>query len=132
MNDDGYTLAEALAALFMVGLAIVGLTQAATVIGRIQSDANRLVGRERALARVDREFGRLLARQGPFASDAGGFTGTASAFSFPCGGRQCGARLKAEMKAARLDLSESSGVTRSVELPRASDVRFVYADEDGE
>ena len=39
MSQDGYTLAEAMAALVMIGLAIGGLGQAAYLIGRLNTAA---------------------------------------------------------------------------------------------
>ena len=37
MNDDGYTLAEALAAMLILGLTMGGLVEGARVIGRMQT-----------------------------------------------------------------------------------------------
>jgi len=75
MNDHGYTLAEMLAALLIIGLAMAGLTQAVRVLGLLQSSATRAAGEQRALRRVEVDFVGLLDGHGPFRSDETTLTG---------------------------------------------------------
>ena len=49
MNDDGYTLAEMLAALVTIALATGGLIEGTRVIGMWQGQAARAVGDGRSL-----------------------------------------------------------------------------------
>jgi hypothetical protein len=132
MNQEGYTLAETLAALLIIGLAVGGLTEAMTVIGKMQHDANRAVETSRSLSRAGRGFEELLVGRGPFASDRGGFNGGARGFTFPCGAAQCGAKLLQDRRGLRLELAEASGVSRTLTLPDVETAHFLYGDEDGE
>lgn len=53
MNDDGYTLAEALAAMLILGLAMGGLVEGARVIGRLQTPIVASRADDQALRRAE-------------------------------------------------------------------------------
>jgi hypothetical protein len=131
MNRDGYTLAEALAALLMVGLAVGGLTQAVMVIGRVQAKAAVAIHDDAGLREAGHGLSRLLADTGPFASDTDGFRGDAQALDFACGpAARCSAHLSDTGGAPRLIL-DFGGKTRTVALPAGAPLAFAYESADG-
>lgn len=122
MSEDGYTAADALAALAIVGLAITGLLGGLRVIGVAQAGVGATLDQAVSIRTAGLELQSLLAGEGPFRSDArDGLVGEADAFSFPCGAGRCGARLES----GRL-VVEDEGVGRTVALPRTRDLRFEY------
>lgn len=133
MSQDGYTLAEALAALLIVGLAIGGLTQGVYVLGRLQAANGRATADARAVRAADRALVALLAEQGPFTSkDPERFTGDRRAFHFECGGAvPCGARLVGQARGARLAITGAEGRVSEFSLPNVPDPWFVYVDAVG-
>lgn len=90
MTQDGYTTADAVAALAVVGLTLAGLMAGLDVIGRGQSVAAGRISEALALRTSERELMRLLLDQGPFRSDLSPLQGDVSAFSFPCTAGVCG------------------------------------------
>lgn len=132
MSDDGYTLAEALAAIVMIGLAIGGLAEAAHVIGRLQerSTASLQVGaRGQAL---QQGLDRHLQAVEPVWSDRGGVQASARSAVLPCGyGALCRLDLERSAEGERLSLRDARGRTRSVALGATRGARFEYVDDDG-
>jgi type II secretory pathway pseudopilin PulG len=126
MNDEGFTLAEALAALVMIGLAAVGAVQGVQVISKMQTAANRSVNQERTINHAGLGLARLLDGQGPFRSDRAGFEGGRDHFEFACGQGQCSAKLSDDGADSSLSLTEESGQTSRVVLARASGAAFTY------
>jgi hypothetical protein len=125
MKDDGYTLVEALAALFMIGLAIGGLIEGVHVLGRLQAAATGSVRDGRNLRQANQGLARLLARGGPFLSDGKTLTGDASEMNFPCGqGPECSARLVESGGA--LEVLEDGAVVGRYRLAGATGAQFVY------
>ncbi len=133
MRDDGYTLAEMLAALVIIGLAVGGLAESACAFRMIQSGAARTIGQDRALAEARRGLVRVLARQGPFRKDdSNGLKGGETGFAFGCrGGGQCGAQLIAEHGGLDLVLESEKGRRDVVDLPGVRQARFAYYAADG-
>lgn len=83
--SDGYTLAECLVALFIIGLTLVGVSAAARLISRDQSHAVALAHSGERLRSVQEELDRFMAGQGPFTGpDADVFEGQPSGFRFRC------------------------------------------------
>lgn len=126
MNDDGYTLAEALAALAILGLVIGGLGLIAGLIARQQLAAARLHDQLTDARAADRALGALIAD-----ADLADLVGDAASLSFSCGGTvTCGARLRPDGGRTWLTLSDRSGPARRLRL-RERDVRFGYLASDG-
>lgn len=134
MNDDGFTLPDALAALFMVGLAVAGLAEGVRVLGAMQQRAAGDVARNVSARAVERDLVSLLRGQGPFtAKGGGGFAGDAGSFSFDCAaGIQCGAQLLGNPSAPLLRVTGPGGAAGFHRLAGETHPRFAYADERGE
>ncbi|MFT4252061.1 MAG: hypothetical protein QM608_06225 [Caulobacter sp.] len=129
MHEDGYTLAEALAAIVMIGLAIGGLAQAVHVIGRLQVGAAAGVQAQARLGRLQQALDRQMVQVGPAWSDAGPAEGSAGAASLPCGGEAvCGLALESGADGGVLSMVDARGVRRSVAFAAAKPaLRFVDA-----
>jgi prepilin-type N-terminal cleavage/methylation domain-containing protein len=65
-GEEGYTLAECLVALFVLGLAIAGLSAGVTAIGRQEASARRLALADRTARQAQAMLGGLLEGEGPF------------------------------------------------------------------
>ena len=130
MNEAGYTLAETLAALLIIGLAFAGLSEATRVLGRVQGAASASTAATTRAREVQRLLDALLEHAGPFRSDdASRFTGSAQAFQFDCNRpSKCGAALKSDANGALLSVQQGDGVEtqRLVEIKKA---QFAYLDD---
>jgi len=126
MSEGGYTLAESLAALMMVGLAVGGVAAGMNALGQMQAAATRKIETGQAIRSLDLSLNRLLGGRGPFMSDAkGAFTGDQFGFSFDCKApRSCTARIERSARGLRLDVTEGGVV--STRLARLADARFLY------
>jgi prepilin-type N-terminal cleavage/methylation domain-containing protein len=122
MSDDGYTLAEMLAALTILGLAMGGLGLVVSLIARQQLTANRIQARlvdERA---ADQALTRLLVQ-----AEADDIRGDGRNLSFTCGEATCGASLRADGRRTLLVLQDRSGPGRRLRLRRPN-LGFSYVD----
>jgi prepilin-type N-terminal cleavage/methylation domain-containing protein len=130
MGREGYTLVEMLVALVILSLAFGGLFQAVHVIGGIQAAASRAIALSRLEGAPQSGLDRLLDDQGPFFSNApDALTGTSSAFSFPCSGALCTARVDTLEGLSRLEIGRH-GLGRSVTaLPSIGRASFQYIGE---
>jgi prepilin-type N-terminal cleavage/methylation domain-containing protein len=130
MGKEGYTLVEMLVALVIISLALGGLFQAVHVIGRIQTATSRSVALSRLEGSPQSRLDGLLNDQGPFFSDApDAFTGSPSAFSFPCSGAFCSARISALGGPGQLEVGRN-GLARGGEtLPSVDRASFQYVGE---
>jgi hypothetical protein len=128
MSQDGYTLAETLAALMIIGLAIGGLTEGMRTLGLIQASAGHAMADGRALRGAHEALGRLLDGQGPFTTgDPRGFSGAAQRFSFDCAASQsCAAALSPTPTGEMLSVTGPSGAADSVILRGVSSARFSF------
>lgn len=125
MSDDGYTLAETLAALVVFSLAIGGLIQGLSAVNRIQRNDAAVLAQSRAQARAQAALASLFEHRGPYRStDRTGLVGDAVSLRFPCEGATCGAVLAD----GRLTVGDEDG-RRIVRLPMSGDLRFVYYGE---
>ena len=120
MSDDGYTLAEALAALAILGLAIGGLGLVVSLIARQQLTVLRIHDRLADARAADRAVNDLTAD-----ADLKGLAGDAGGLSFPCGAAICAATLRPAGRRTLLILRDASGASRRLRL-REPDVRFAY------
>ncbi len=128
MRDAGYTLAEMLAALMIVGLAIGGLSAGLGVLGRLQSMNARAVGALQATHIAQVGLRDLLSSAGPFrALDVNGLQGDAAGLQFPCGAARCRARLLPPAGGgARLELTAANGRVRTMDLRDPGPLAFSY------
>lgn len=131
MSQAGYTLAEALAALLMVGLAVGGLVEGAHVIGRHQFAAVRAQRGALSEFQARRALERLFAQCGPFLSDETALQGDGGSLGFTCEGRHRGAEVQKTKGMAQLRTRGADGRSEVVDLG-ARDLRFAYASADGE
>ena len=85
MSEAGYTLAESLAAMAVIGMAMAALAQSIPLLERLQSTTTGMLSDGSKSRRAQIFLGDLLARGQPFGtSDADRFNGTPQAFSFDC------------------------------------------------
>jgi hypothetical protein len=102
MSDGGYTLAEMLAALVMVSLAVSGLALATGTISRAEARSQAARATLGDLGRLHRAAAAMLGSAGPFIGGSPrDLQGDGRQASFPCNGGQ----------ACRLALEASGGRT---------------------
>ena len=101
-NDGGYTLAETLAAMLIIGLAMGGLFEGSRLVARLQTPTATAVAEARMLRRAEIGLAALLAARPP---DDRSMTGDAGGFTFDCPAGQCGASLLATPSGARLQVT---------------------------
>jgi len=130
MNDDGYTLAEALAALAILGLALGGLGLVVSLIARQQLTALHLHDRLTEAREADRVLGTLVANELAAGADLRDLQGDAAGLSFACGAATCAARLTPDGRRTLLLLRDRSGAGRRLRL-RAQNLRFSYVGVSG-
>ncbi|MDO8297669.1 MAG: hypothetical protein Q7T19_14660 [Caulobacter sp.] len=127
MKDDGYTLAEALAAMLILGLAMGGLVEGARLIGRMQAPVVAARNDDQALRRAEAGLAELMRRR------AGGdesLTGDGQALRFNCSAETCG--LSVDGDDGRPSLTVRRGeVAQSFPLPPAGKISLVYFARDG-
>jgi prepilin-type N-terminal cleavage/methylation domain-containing protein len=125
MTDDGYTLAEMLAALAILGMVMGGLGLVANLIARQQLASNRIHMRLVEDRAADRALTVWLAEQ-----DFETLRGDDRRLWAACGQTMCSARLEPDKQRTVLILQARSGPARRLRL-RRNDVRFGYLDGDG-
>lgn len=125
MNDDGYTLAEALAALAILGLAMGGLGLVVSLIARQQLTAMRLHDRLTDARAADHALGLLVEGELAAGADLRDLRGDAADLSFSCGTATCAAQLAPDGRRTLLLLRDRSGARRRLRL-RAQNLRFSY------
>lgn len=131
MSDAGYTLAETLAALAVLSLAVGGLTAAAQGLAQRQRlVADTLLDAEGPRA-AQAALERLLETAGPFRShEPDRFRGAARRLQFDCGAPEpCAAELVDATGGQALRLT-SPGQVRTLALRRAG-LRFRYRGSEG-
>jgi prepilin-type N-terminal cleavage/methylation domain-containing protein len=122
MTDDGYTLAEMLAALAILGMAVGGLGLVTSLIARQQLAAHRISIRLAEERAADRALGLWLADQDPAS-----LSGDDRRLSAACGPAICTARLEADRLRTVLILQGRSRAVRRLRL-RQPRLRFSYSD----
>lgn len=125
MSDDGYTLAEMLAALAILGMAMGGLGLVVNLIARQQLASNRVSTRLMDDRAADGALALWLTEQ-----DSQTLNGDDRRLSATCGPTTCTARLEADEQRTVLILQARSGPARRLRL-RQRDVRFGYLDARG-
>ena len=91
-DEGGYTLAETLAALVIIGLSTTGLMAGVHSLGRLETHAAADTRGSGLEARLDRSLKAMLADVG--ARGERDFVGDAQGFSFACGSARCGMSLQ--------------------------------------
>ena len=133
MNDDGYTIAEMLAALAILGMAMGGLGLVVSLITRQQLTALRLHDRLADARVADRALETLVASQQAVGGDLGDLRGDGGGLSFACGTATCAAQLSPDGRRTLLLLRDRSGAERRLRLrARALQFRYVGASDVGE
>lgn len=126
MTDDGYTLAEMLAALAILGMAVGGLGLVTNLIVRQQMAANGVSVHLSEGRAADRALGLWLAEQ-----DLATLNGNDQQVSAACGSTICFARLEADKARTVLIMQGRSRAERRLRL-RQPRLRFGYSDSLGQ
>lgn len=123
-GEDGYTTAEALAALAILGLAMAGLTTSLGLVGAGQAKSRMRVEQAVLQRTADQALDRLVAFSPPFRSDqASHLVGDADGFEVDClEARRCGARIDN----GELVVLGRDGLETRTRLPTGQAPRFVY------
>lgn len=125
MSDDGYTLAEMLAALAILGMAMGGLGLVVSLMARQNLAATRAHMRLVDDRAADRALTHWLVDL-----DAETLRGDDRSLSAACGPATCSARLEVDKARTILTLKAGSGPARRLRLGQR-DLRFAYADRQG-
>ena len=129
--SDGYTLAEMLAALLIVGLTMGGLAGAGFLVGRLQLGAAKAAHGAEAAGEVQARFSGLLEGQGPYTADADDLLqGDADSFSFACREASCGASVAERGDIAVLTLRTPA--RSDIKLGATHAPHFLYVSARGE
>lgn len=128
MSDAGYTLAETLVALAMIGLAIGGMSSGVHVLAQQHARTHGLVADTQALRAAEVRVQRLMELRGPFRShEPASFAGGPEGFEFDCGEAQpCRVALSESPKGLVLELGEGGEEVRRVRLRFEGAAEFVY------
>lgn len=115
MNEDGFTLADMLAALLILSLAMAGLGQGLYAMSRLQRAAAETAAQARDLRAISGGLDQLLGGAGPFGARADDFQGQADRLSFTCGqGARCEGRLEIVAGQRRLRIQDADAHIRIV------------------
>jgi len=126
-GDAGYTLAETLAALLIIGLAMGLLFQGVQGLGKLQARAVTSARETRSLAAAERALEDLLTENVRIGAD---LTGDASGLSFACGSSTCSANLEAAGGKTTLRIVRGKAA-QSHAIGGGEPVKLVYEGEDG-
>lgn len=127
-EDQGYTLGECLVALFVIGLALGGLSAGVMSISRQQARAIGVTRGARDLRAVHEGLDRFLEGQGPFIGPGAElFTGEPSRFQFRCTAvDDCRAWLDSAAGGMELHLASPYG-QKTLPMNGVRSAQFVYA-----
>ena len=128
MNDHGYTLAEMLAALVMIGLAVGGLTMGVRVIGHGEAQVAHATTEGGNLRTLQDALSTLLNNAGPFRTkDNATFQGAGSAFSFICSApTPCSASLTKSGEEMALQVRRMDGSAARFGIVDSGPMHFEY------
>ena len=127
VSEAGYTLAEVLAAMLIVGLALGMLFEGVQSISKLQVRATETVNDARTLGQAERALAALLAEQ---AETDARLVGDGTSFAFACPAGACSASLSVDPKAATLRIVRGKAV-QFYALPIQGPVKLVYEGADG-
>jgi prepilin-type N-terminal cleavage/methylation domain-containing protein len=134
VSDAGYTLAETLAALAILGMASAGLMASVQVFGRAQAQTENMVRNQQVLRKASSDLQNRLEFQGPFrSSQANRFSGTSDGFVYECGAAApCEAHIKPSGTRFALTLGDGTGAVRRHEIRGGGMPHFRYFGDQGE
>ncbi|HYE47263.1 MAG TPA: hypothetical protein VEA44_15980 [Caulobacter sp.] len=126
MNREGYSLADTLAAMLIIGLAMVGLFQGVGLIARTQTTNNaEALANQRSRA-VQRGLDTLFASH-THRPIGGLLVGEPSAIAFPCDAANCSARLTRRHGRTWLEVRHARGRATALVAPTDHPVSFRFA-----
>lgn len=132
MTEDGYTLAETLAALMVLGLAIGGVGACAHLLGRWQASISEVAENVQAVRAAQVALERLLNDNTPFrAHMPDDFTGDAKAFRFRCGAAECSVRISAGEGGEAVEIAEDGKRIQVMPLSPLEPAQFFYRSRQG-
>lgn len=123
-RQDGYTAAEALAALAILGLAMGGLATSMSLITAGQTKARARLEQSMLERAANQRLENLLARDAPFRSDqTNHLVGDEQGFEADCG---AALRCTARIDEGRLRIRKGDGTITALNLPDGDAPHFVY------
>jgi prepilin-type N-terminal cleavage/methylation domain-containing protein len=130
MREDGYTLAEMLAALAMVSVAVMGLGLTTRTMTGAQARIQQGDAALSDLAKLRRVAGPMLAASGPFGGEGGeSLTGDASQAAFECDAGGCAIALVEQRGGLAARVSSGAGArTLALRGLRKPELRYVSAE----
>jgi len=134
LSDAGYTLAETLAALVVIGLAVGSMAAGMQLFGRVQARNEAAVRNDRALRAISFSLQERLGREGPFRScETNRLSGGGDGFAYACGGvRPCKVEVEGGADRFALKLGDQAGQTIRLEVRRGGHPQFRYLSDRGE
>jgi hypothetical protein len=129
VNEAGYTLTEALAAMAVIGLAAGGFSVSMQVLGRQQSGVGEVVLKASETRQAEAWLERRLAPSAPYRSvDPGSLSGDAEGFRFACeAAASCDVRITQDDRERRwLEISGDAAKPARFRLPGKEPAHFVY------
>lgn len=128
MSEAGYTLAETLTALAMVGLAMGGVAAGMQMIGRLQLSTSNVVAANQGVRATQARLEDLFRSGEPYRSHEGErFVGGPQLAQFDCGAAaRCEARLERDGEAVKLRVTDANARAHETSLATDGDARFVY------
>jgi hypothetical protein len=133
MGEAGYTLAETLAALLILSMAVSGLYTGVELLGRRQAVVGHMMAAVEDQRTAQSALERLFEGLGPYrTSDPESFSGNAAAATFACGAAaRCTVAAGADSVGPRLVLATPAGA-RVIHVPGQAPLRLVYQGELGD
>lgn len=130
-SEAGYTMADALAGLLMISLAMLGLAQALQVGSRLQRRTAEAVSITAGARKAQAMLDRSVAAHGPFSARDGRLAGDERALAIT---GESGAPIRVRL--TRADQGESmrlegAGAPQTIQLPNRTGLVFRYYDADG-
>jgi len=126
-SDDGYSLAEALAALLIIGLTMGLLFQGVQALAKLQARTLTIARQSRTLAEAERALTALLADRARLDAE---LSGDASGLRFACSSRPCSATLDVAPDKMTLRVMRDR-TAHSYDIPAGEPAKLVYEGEDG-
>jgi type II secretory pathway pseudopilin PulG len=130
VSEAGYTLAETLAAMAILSLAMGGLVTGAGVLARQQRAVAEQMADTEALRSAQAALERLLAPNGPFQSNhPERFSGAADHFRFDCGQTEACEAILVDNGGMALQLKTQGASRRLALRKRTGSAHFAYESE---
>lgn len=126
MGEAGYTLAETLTALAIMGLAMSGVASGMYVVSRQQFAVTDGVAQQSRARAIGEQIEALLALRAPFgAHEPDRLSGDRQGFSFQCGeGAPC--RVALAEGGEELRIEGPRGAAKEISIPGKGNLAFLY------